>query len=171
MGCLAPLRLCRRVCARAFIIRAARATWRFPWSRPFFLALVDLPSLRLPRWPHWSEALQPAVRRRCALCGARITIQSSQRKKNGTVYRYGRYRCSFHVTKGPAVCPNGMSIQQPVLDAKLLAKFQAALSPHMIDYLVGATNERLRQLHGTTPQEIHTLTQERREGERPLSNP
>jgi site-specific DNA recombinase len=38
---------------------------------------------------------------RCAICGARITIQSSQRKKNGTVYRYGRYRCSFHVTKGP----------------------------------------------------------------------
>jgi hypothetical protein len=110
------------------------------------------------------------VRRRCALCGARITIQSSQRKKNGTVYRYGRYRCSFHVTKGPAVCSNGMSIQQPVLDAKLLAKFQAALSPHMIDYLVGATNERLRQLHGTTPQEIHTLTQERREVERQLSN-
>jgi site-specific DNA recombinase len=25
---------------------------------------------------------------RCALCGARITIQSSQRKKNGTVYHY-----------------------------------------------------------------------------------
>jgi Recombinase zinc beta ribbon domain len=78
---------------------------------------------------------------RCALCGARITIQTSQRKKNGTVYRYGRYRCSFHVTKGPAVCSNGMSIQQPVLDAKLLAKFQAALSPDMIDYLVGDQRE------------------------------
>ncbi len=82
---------------------------------------------------------------RCAICGARITIQSSQRKKNGTVYRYGRYRCSFHVTKGPAVCSNGMSIQQPVLDAKRLAKFQAALSRDMIDYLVGATNERGRR--------------------------
>src|SRR5262249_38659882 len=32
---------------------------------------------------------------RCDLCGARITIQSSQRKKHGVVYRYGRYRCSF----------------------------------------------------------------------------
>ncbi len=107
---------------------------------------------------------------RCALCGARITIQSSQRKKNGTVYRYGRYRCSFHVTKGPAVCANAMSISQPVLEAKLLAKFQAALSPDMIDYLVVATNEMLRQLHGTTPQEIDTLTRERREVERQLSN-
>jgi hypothetical protein len=83
---------------------------------------------------------------RCAICGARITIQSSQRKKNGTVYRYGRYRCSFHVTKGPAVCTNAMSIPQPVLEAKLLAKFQAALSSDMIDYLVVATNEMLRQL-------------------------
>jgi site-specific DNA recombinase len=107
---------------------------------------------------------------RCAICGARITIQSSQRKKNGTVYRYGRYRCSFHVTKGPAVCTNAMSIPQPVLEAKLLAKFQAALSGDMIDYLVGATNEMLRQLHGTTPQEIQTLTQERREVGRQLSN-
>ena len=107
---------------------------------------------------------------RCARCGARITIQSSQRKKNGTVYRYGRYRCSFHVTKGPAVCTNTMSIPQPVLEAKLLAKFQAALSPDMIDYLVVATNELLRQLHGTTPAEIQTLTQERREVERQLSN-
>jgi Recombinase zinc beta ribbon domain len=102
---------------------------------------------------------------RCALCGARITIQSSQRKKNGAEYRYLRYRCSFHVTKGPAVCANTMSIPQPVLDAKLLAKFQAALSPDMIDYLVAATNEVLRQLHGTTPQEMQTLTQERREVE------
>jgi hypothetical protein len=58
---------------------------------------------------------------RCAICGARITIQSSQRKKHGTVYRYGRYRCSFHVTKGPAVCTNAMSIPQLVLEAKLLA--------------------------------------------------
>jgi site-specific DNA recombinase len=107
---------------------------------------------------------------RCAICGARITIQSSQRKKNGTVYRYGRYRCSFHVTKGPAVCTNAMSIPQPVLEAKLLAKFQAALSGDMIDYLVGATNEMLRQLHGITPQEIQTLTQERREVGRQLSN-
>jgi site-specific DNA recombinase len=107
---------------------------------------------------------------RCAICGARITIQSSQRKKNGTIYRYGRYRCAFHVTKGPAVCSNAMSIPQSILEAKLLAKFQAALSDDMIDYLVGATNEMLRQLHGTTPQEIQTLIQERREVERQLSN-
>ncbi len=29
---------------------------------------------------------------RCDLCGARITIQTSQRKNNGVIYRYGRYR-------------------------------------------------------------------------------
>jgi septal ring factor EnvC (AmiA/AmiB activator) len=63
-----------------------------------------------------------------------------------------------------------MSIPQPVLDAKLLTKFQAALSPDMIDYLVAATNEMLRELHGTTPQEIDALTRERREVERQLSN-
>ena len=63
---------------------------------------------------------------RCALCGARITIQTSQRKKNGVVYRYGRYRCSFHVAKGPSVCSNGMSIRQDVLDTALLQKFTNA---------------------------------------------
>jgi septal ring factor EnvC (AmiA/AmiB activator) len=86
------------------------------------------------------------------------------------VYRYGRYRCSFHVTKGAAVCSNSMSIAQPVLDATLLAKFQAALSRDMIDDLVGATNGMLRQLHGTTPQEIDAVHHERREVERQLSN-
>src|SRR5262249_6936392 len=107
---------------------------------------------------------------RCALCAARITVQSSQRKNNGTVYHYRRYRCSFHVTKGPAVSTNAMSIPQPVLAAKLLANFQAAVSPDMIDHLVAATSEMLRQRDGATRQEIDTLTGERREVERQLTN-
>jgi hypothetical protein len=81
---------------------------------------------------------------RCDVCGARVTIQTSQRRKNGVIYRYGRYRCSFHVTKGPAVCANSMSIRQEVLDAKLVDKFRAALTPDMIDYLVARTNELLQ---------------------------
>ena len=88
---------------------------------------------------------------RCESCGARVTIQTSQRKKHGVVYRYGRYRCSFHVTKGPAICSNSMSIRQDVLEAKLLEKFQAALTSEMIDSLVAATNQMLRQLHGAPP--------------------
>ena len=107
---------------------------------------------------------------RCDICGARITIQTSQRKKNGVAYRYGRYRCSFHVTKGPAVCSNSMSIREDVLDAKLLEKFQTALTPEMIDDVVTATNTTLRQFHGATPQEISTLIQERQQIERELSN-
>jgi len=107
---------------------------------------------------------------RCDRCGARITIQTSQRKKHGVVYRYGRYRCSFHVTKGPAVCSNTMSIRQDVLDEKLLETFKTALTPAMIDYLVTATNQTLAQLHDATPQEISALAQERHQVERELSN-
>ena len=105
---------------------------------------------------------------RCESCGARVTIQTSQRKKHGVVYRYGRYRCSFHVTKGPAICANSMSIRQDVLEAKLLEKFQAALTSEMIDSLVAATNQMLRQLHGAPPQEISTLVHERQQVERAL---
>jgi hypothetical protein len=104
------------------------------------------------------------------ICGARITIQTSQRKKNDVVYRYGRYRCSFHVTKGPAVCSNSMSIRQDVLDGRLLDKFNGALTSEMIDYLVTATNQVLQQLRGATLQEIETLTAERQVVERELSN-
>jgi len=86
------------------------------------------------------------------------------------VYRYGRYRCSFHVTKGPAVCSNSMSIRQDVLDGRLLDKFNGALTPEMIDYLVTATNQVLQQPRGATPQEIETLTAERQVVERELSN-
>ena len=85
---------------------------------------------------------------RCDVCGARITIQTSQRKKHGVVYRYGRYRCSFHVNKGPAVCGNSMSIRPDVLDAGLLDKFRTALTPEMIDYLVAETNRLLQTSHG-----------------------
>jgi site-specific DNA recombinase len=107
---------------------------------------------------------------RCGICGARITIQTSQRRKNGTVYRYGRYRCSFHVAKGPAVCPNSMSIRKDVLDAKLLEKFRDAVTPAMIDYLVTATNNVLAALHGATPQLVETLMAEQRRVESELSN-
>jgi site-specific DNA recombinase len=77
---------------------------------------------------------------RCDICGARITVQTSTKKKAGVVYRYGRYRCSFHVTKGPAVCSNAMSIRQDALESALLLKFNQAMNPEMINYLVTTTN-------------------------------
>src|SRR5262249_32426006 len=82
---------------------------------------------------------------RCGFCGVRVTIQTSQRKKNGVVYRYGRYRCSFHVAKGPSICSNSVSIPQALLETKLIEKFQKAMTPEMIDYLVGATNAVLQE--------------------------
>ena len=85
-------------------------------------------------------------------------------------YRYGRYRCSFNVAKGPAICPNSISIRQEVLDAKLLDKFRAALIPDMIEYLAGVTNQVLQELHGATPREISTLAAEREVVERQLTN-
>jgi hypothetical protein len=51
-----------------------------------------------------------------------------------------------------------------------LDKFNGALTPEMIDYLVTATNQVLQQLRGATPQEIETLTAERQVVERELSN-
>ena len=63
-----------------------------------------------------------------------------------------------------------MSIRQDVLDGRLLDKFNGALTPEMIDYLVTATNQVLPQLRGATPQEIETLTAERQVVERELSN-
>jgi site-specific DNA recombinase len=107
---------------------------------------------------------------RCALCGARITIQASTRRKNGHVYRYGRYRCSFHVAKGPAVCPNGMSIRQDVLETTLLERFKSALTPAMVDYLVSSANQAIADLQGAEPQELNTVISERRRVETELSN-
>ena len=107
---------------------------------------------------------------RCASCGARITIQTSQRKKNGVVYRYRRYRCSFHVAKGPSICANRMSIPQAVLDARVVEKFRSALTPEMIDYLVASTNAVLNEFHDTTPQEVQVREEERRRIGVELSN-
>jgi site-specific DNA recombinase len=107
---------------------------------------------------------------RCGVCGARITIQTSQRKKKGVLYRYGRYRCSFHVAKGPSICSNSMSIPQAVLEMKLTEKFQQALTPKMIDYLVAATNTALQETSNINPQQLQNLETERRRIDAELSN-
>ena len=107
---------------------------------------------------------------RCDLCGARITIQTSQRKKNGVVYRYSRYRCSFHVTKGPSVCANSMSIRREVLDAKLVERFKDAFTPEMLRYLVDATNQLLINLERVAPQDIEALAGARLQVEQELAN-
>jgi hypothetical protein len=81
---------------------------------------------------------------RCGICGARITINATRRRKpSGRVYRYAWYRCSFHTAKGPAICSNAMSIRHDVLETKLLSKFQEALTPAMIEYIVAAVNREL----------------------------
>jgi hypothetical protein len=107
---------------------------------------------------------------RCGLCGARVTIQTSQRKKNGVVYRYGRYRCSFHVAKGPSVCSNSMSIPQTVLEIKLIEKFQQAMTPEMIDYLVSAANGALQETFKVDPQQLQNLEAEQQRVDSELSN-
>jgi len=107
---------------------------------------------------------------RCGVCGARITIQTSQRRKNGVLYRYGRYRCSFHVAKGPSICSNSMSIPQAALELKLVEKFQKALTPEMIDYLVAATNAALQNALNITPQQLQNFEEERRRIDGELSN-
>jgi hypothetical protein len=86
------------------------------------------------------------------------------------VYRYGRYRCSCHVTKEPAVCANGMSIRHDVLETTLLNKFQAALTPAMVDYLVSWANRAIAEFQGSQPQELDALISERRRIEVELSN-
>ncbi len=63
-----------------------------------------------------------------------------------------------------------MSIRQDVLDAKLMDKFRAALTPDMIDSLVAATRELLQGLHDATPGEITALIEERQVVEPELSN-
>ncbi len=107
---------------------------------------------------------------RCGACGARVTIQTSQRKKNGVVYRYGRYRCSFHVAKGPSICSNSMSIPQAVLEIKLIEKFQQAMTPEMIDYLVGAANTALQETLNSDPLQLQNLETERLRVDAELSN-
>jgi site-specific DNA recombinase len=107
---------------------------------------------------------------RCGVCGARITVQASQRKKNGVVYRYGRYRCSFHVNKGPSVCSNSMSIPQAALETVLVEKFRKALTPEMVDYLVRAANTALQTIVEATPQEVGPLEDEQKRISGELSN-
>jgi site-specific DNA recombinase len=107
---------------------------------------------------------------RCGVCGARVTIQTSQRRKNAVVYRYGRYRCSFHVAKGPSICSNSMSIPQAVLEMKLVEKFQNAMTSEMIDYLVATTNQVLQETADVDPEQLQVLDADRRLIDGELSN-
>jgi hypothetical protein len=80
---------------------------------------------------------------RCALCGARMIAQRTTRRKGGHAYVYGYYRCSFAAHKGPAVCPHGTWYRQEPLEGLLLARFQAATTPVMLDALADAVNRQL----------------------------
>jgi site-specific DNA recombinase len=107
----------------------------------------------------------------CGVCGGRVTIQTSCRRKgNGVTYRYARYRCGFHVTKGPTVCTNTMSIRHDLLEGALLAKFQAALTPEMVDYLVTTVNRALLDHCNQEPRDRQALVEERQRLDRELAN-
>jgi hypothetical protein len=107
----------------------------------------------------------------CGVCGGRITIQTScRRKKSGAVYRYARYRCSFHVTKGPTVCPNPMSIRHDMLETALASKLKDAMTPEMVDYLVGLVNEILQAPAATVGRSLEDVIEERHRVDVELSN-
>jgi DNA invertase Pin-like site-specific DNA recombinase len=82
----------------------------------------------------------------CKPCGARMTVQPSQRRKGGKGYRYAYYRCSFAKTKGPAICGHGSLYRQDRLEAAIIAKFREATTPDMVTALVGAVNAQVAEL-------------------------
>jgi septal ring factor EnvC (AmiA/AmiB activator) len=63
-----------------------------------------------------------------------------------------------------------MSIRHDVLETKLLSKFQEALTPAMIEYIVAAVNRELAAQDAAIPRETAALDQERHHIERELSN-
>jgi site-specific DNA recombinase len=82
----------------------------------------------------------------CKPCGARMTVQPSQRRKNGKGYRYGYYTCSFAKTKGPAICDHRVLYRQDRLEATLVAWFREATTPDMVTALVSTVNAKIAEL-------------------------
>jgi site-specific DNA recombinase len=108
---------------------------------------------------------------RCGICGGPVTVQTScRRKKSGLVYRYARYRCSFHVTKGPTVCPNPMSIRHDALETALVSKLSDAMTPEMVDYLVGVVNEMLQAPTTAGGRDLEAVAEDRHRVDLELSN-
>ncbi len=108
---------------------------------------------------------------RCGVCSGRITVQTScRRKKSGTVYRYARYRCSFHVTKGPTVCSNPMSIRHDAFETALVSTLRDAMTPEMMDYVVGVVNEMLRAPTTAGGRDLEAVAEDRHRVHLELSN-
>lgn len=80
---------------------------------------------------------------RCGVCGARMIVQRTTRRKRGRVYAYGWYRCSFAAHKGSAICTHGTWYRQDPLEGVLLEKFRAATTPAMLDALVHLVSQRV----------------------------
>ncbi|MGH7358846.1 MAG: recombinase family protein, partial [Candidatus Rokuibacteriota bacterium] len=104
---------------------------------------------------------------RCASCGARMIAQRTTRRKNGRVYAYGWYRCSFAAHKGPAICTHGAWYGQAPLEAALLAKFRDATTPAMLDVLVRLVSDRVDTAGRARDAHVETVKTEilRLEGE------
>ena len=66
--------------------------------------------------------------------------QTFRRRKGPHVYESSWYRCGFATTKGSAVCAHGRGYHRHRLEAAVLARFRAAMTPPMISTLTEFVN-------------------------------
>ncbi len=86
----------------------------------------------------------------CAHCGGSITIVSGgfkwKNRSGEERTRDDRYGCSYHASRGDAVCTNNLLIGRQILEAQLLTEIQnRVLHPDVVAYTLKRFEEELRR--------------------------
>jgi hypothetical protein len=145
MGYWAPLRLCRRFCARAFIIRPARATWRFPWSLPFFrrASSAQADPAGSPRAPR-------RTRPECAACRAQSDRRCTSPSDLTLSVQGNRGSCAEHMITRYCLRPRARTSAVPGRPRSLVCRGLALVvtmtfSAGFADVVSGSTPRLCRQ--------------------------
>jgi site-specific DNA recombinase len=97
---------------------------------------------------------------RCGVCGSHYIIKDSK-----------YYACSFHINRGPDICPNNKFVRRTVVEEQLLAVIQQELfSPQSIADLTVRVNAALQRLSSAHTGDHERVTAELEGAERELDN-
>jgi hypothetical protein len=74
----------------------------------------------------------------CGVCGGGFSVRL-RRPGTGLL----DYRCTFHATRGPAVCPNGVALPVRLANAEILGRLQRdVLTPRVVEAAITAALDR-----------------------------
>ncbi len=105
---------------------------------------------------------------RCGVCGGSMTVV---RRKVKAGVSYASLGCTSHASRGPAICPNALSVSEKKASRTLVGALREKLDrPEFIERFIAAFRQRSTELRTETPSAAAEADRRVREAERRIAN-